>query len=68
MGHTPVVQYAVDLQFLVENCVGINKFRDRVLYFFKDGLNDFVIGVTYDEIRECMENETIPQELKTYIK
>ena len=68
MGHTPVVQYAVDLQFLVKNCVGINKFRDKVLYFFKDGSNDFVIGVTYDEIRECMENQTIPEELKTHIK
>ena len=69
MPHTPVVQYAIDLQFFLKDCSGINKLRDKVLYFIKDSLsNQTVVGVTYQELRECMEEETIPQELKQYLK
>jgi hypothetical protein len=65
MPHTPLVQYAIDLQLLLKNCRGINKFRDRVIYFLED---DVTVGVTYSELRECMESETIPNELTQYIK
>lgn len=69
MPHTPVVQYAIDLQFLIKGCEGINKLRDKVLYFMKDSLsNQIVVGVAYQELRECMEEQTIPQELKQYLK
>ena len=64
MPHTPLVQYAIDLQLLLKNCRGINKFRDRVIYF----LEGTTVEITYSELRECMESKTIPNELTQYIK
>lgn len=69
IGHSPYVQYAIDLQFQLKDCSGINKRREGVFYFFKDGtLDGFVVAVSYKEIQECMENQTIPTKLKQYLK